>query len=163
MLGNLSAIKAFIVKNKAFLEQNIIMLERIDDIQTDMSQVCEYTNIYRDLLANSLDAFASVLNNNISDVMKIVGSISLILMIPTLIASFYGILSQVVMGKLLGLLYYLYHLVYRSFAGLFSERCDGSNQKIFKKEFFVQSFSFTVERQFDFQSLLVYRNQNNRW
>ena len=90
MLGNLSAIKAFIVKNKAFLEQNIIMLERIDDIQTDMSQVCEYTNIYRDLLANSLDAFASVLNNNISDVMKIVGSISLILMIPTLIASFYG-------------------------------------------------------------------------
>jgi magnesium transporter len=57
---------------------------------TDMEQTYSLTSIYRDVLSNALDAFASVINNNMTKVMKTVASISLILMIPTLIASIFG-------------------------------------------------------------------------
>jgi magnesium transporter len=42
------------------------------------------------VLANSLDAYGGVINNRLTQTMKVVGSLSLILMIPTIIASFYG-------------------------------------------------------------------------
>ncbi len=89
-LSNLNAIRAFYHKNKVVFDENAYLLENIDDIITDIEQVYSYSSIYRDLLTNTLDAYASVINNNLSMVMKVVGSISLILMIPTMIASYYG-------------------------------------------------------------------------
>ncbi len=59
-------------------------------MQTNIDQVYAFTAIIRDVLANSLDAYGGIINNRLTVVMKIVGSISLILMIPTIIASFYG-------------------------------------------------------------------------
>ena len=46
--------------------------------------------IYSDIQAGMMDAFASVISNNLNVVMKQLTSISIILMIPTLIASLYG-------------------------------------------------------------------------
>ena len=43
-----------------------------------------------EILSNSMDTFASVISNNVNDVMKTMTSLSVILMVPTLIASFYG-------------------------------------------------------------------------
>ena len=37
-----------------------------------------------------MDAFASIISNNVNTIMKRMTSISIILMVPTLIASFYG-------------------------------------------------------------------------
>jgi magnesium transporter len=48
------------------------------------------TNIYSDILTGTMDAYASVISNNMNNIMKQMTSISIILMIPTVIASFYG-------------------------------------------------------------------------
>ena len=47
-------------------------------------------NIYSDILSGMMDAFASVISNNLNVVMKQLASITIILMIPTLVASMYG-------------------------------------------------------------------------
>jgi magnesium transporter len=47
-------------------------------------------NIYSNILSGMMDAFASVISNNLNVVMKILTSITIILMIPTLTASIYG-------------------------------------------------------------------------
>jgi magnesium transporter len=89
-LGNANTIKSFYNRNKSVFENNPELFEKYDDVQTDIDQTHSFTGIYRDVMSNWLDAFASVINNNFTQIMKVVGSISLILMIPTLIASFYG-------------------------------------------------------------------------
>jgi magnesium transporter len=48
------------------------------------------SKIYSDILTGMMDAYASVISNNLNVVMKRLTSISIILMIPTLIASLYG-------------------------------------------------------------------------
>jgi len=47
-------------------------------------------NIYSDILTGMMDAFASVISNNLNVVMKILTIVTLTLQIPTLIASIYG-------------------------------------------------------------------------
>jgi magnesium transporter len=71
-------------------ETNLELFEKYDEVQTDIDQTNQFSDIYRGVLANSLDAFASVINNNFTSVMKIVGSLTLIVAIPTMFASFYG-------------------------------------------------------------------------
>ena len=90
MLGNANTIKSFFTRHKHIFETDIPLLENYDDVMTDIDQVYSYTSIYRDQFSNIIDGLASVINNSLSNVMKVVGSISLILMIPTLIASIYG-------------------------------------------------------------------------
>jgi magnesium transporter len=48
------------------------------------------SNIYSDIQSGMMDAFASVVSNNLNVVMKQLTSITIILMIPTLVASIYG-------------------------------------------------------------------------
>jgi len=64
--------------------------ETLDDVITDNRQAIEMANIYSDILSGMMDAFASVISNNLNVVMKQLTAISLILMLPTLIASIYG-------------------------------------------------------------------------
>jgi magnesium transporter len=90
MLGNLNALRAFNHKHGSLKETNVVAYEKLDDTITDMEQVFTYSSIYRDSLNNILDAYASVINNNLTTVMKIVGSLNLIFGIPTLIASVFG-------------------------------------------------------------------------
>ena len=66
------------------------LLNDLEDLSIDLQQQAELLRIYRDLIEASLDAFASVISNNQNDLIKVLTSISLILMIPTLIASLYG-------------------------------------------------------------------------
>lgn len=90
MLGNLNTIRAFSHKHASLKDKDILAYEKLDDVITDMEQVFQYSSIYRDSLNNILDAYASVINNNLTTVMKIVGSLTLILTIPGIIASVYG-------------------------------------------------------------------------
>lgn len=64
--------------------------ELIEDVEIEMKQAQETTNIYSDILSGMMDAYASVISNNLNVIMKQLTSISIILMIPTLIASLYG-------------------------------------------------------------------------
>lgn len=64
--------------------------ELVEDVEIELRQALETTNIYSDILSGMMDAYASVISNNLNIIMKQLTSISIILMIPTLIASLYG-------------------------------------------------------------------------
>lgn len=64
--------------------------ELLEDVEIELRQAQETTNIYSDILTGTMDAYASVISNNMNNIMKQMTSISIILMIPTLIASLYG-------------------------------------------------------------------------
>lgn len=64
--------------------------ELIEDVEIELRQAQETTNVYSDILNGTMDAYASVISNNLNVIMKILTSISIILMIPTLLASLYG-------------------------------------------------------------------------
>jgi len=90
MFDNLKAVRGYMSKNKPQFDQSLGLAEKIDDLITDLDQMYNFSSIYRNLLSNTLDGYYSLANHNLSHTMKMVASISLILMIPTLIASFYG-------------------------------------------------------------------------
>jgi len=62
----------------------------LDDAIIENKQALEMAQIYSNIQSGMMDAFASVISNNLNVVMKQLTSISIILMIPTLIASLYG-------------------------------------------------------------------------
>lgn len=64
--------------------------ELLEDVEIELRQAQETTSIYSDILTGTMDAYASVISNNMNNIMKQMTSISIILMIPTVIASFYG-------------------------------------------------------------------------
>lgn len=64
--------------------------ELLDDARIENKQALEMAQIYSDIQSGMMDAFASVISNNLNVVMKQLTLISIILMIPTLIASVFG-------------------------------------------------------------------------
>lgn len=64
--------------------------DKLEDVIIDNRQAIEMADIYSNILSGMMDAYASVISNNLNMVMKILTSITIILMIPTLIASIYG-------------------------------------------------------------------------
>ncbi|MFA5299703.1 MAG: magnesium transporter CorA family protein [Lutibacter sp.] len=70
--------------------KNTLDEELVEDVEIELRQALETTNIYNDILTGMMDAYASVISNNLNVIMKQLTSISIILMIPTLIASLYG-------------------------------------------------------------------------
>ncbi len=64
--------------------------DMIDDVIIENKQAIEMANIYSSILSGMMDAFASIISNNLNVVMKFLTSITIILALPTLIASIYG-------------------------------------------------------------------------
>ncbi|MEM5777065.1 MAG: magnesium transporter CorA family protein [Candidatus Aenigmatarchaeota archaeon] len=62
----------------------------IEDIVLSNREIYEGIKIMRDVLSNTLDAYASIVSNNLNIVMKFLTSVSIILSFSVLIASFYG-------------------------------------------------------------------------
>ena len=62
----------------------------LEDVIIENKQAIEMCAIYRDILSSTMDAFSSVINNNVNDIMKVLTSLTLVLSIPTLIASIWG-------------------------------------------------------------------------
>ncbi|MFM2230638.1 MAG: hypothetical protein RL607_1896 [Bacteroidota bacterium] len=71
-------------------QQAHINQELLEDVDIELRQAEEMANIYSNILAGMMDAYASVISNNLNVIMKRLTSISIILMIPTVVASFYG-------------------------------------------------------------------------
>lgn len=61
--------------------------ELLEDVLTDNKQAIEMSNIYSDILSGMMDAFASVISNNLNIVMKRLTMISVVLMISNLVVS----------------------------------------------------------------------------
>lgn len=62
----------------------------LEDTIIENKQAIEMAKIYSDILSGTMDAFASVISNNLNIVMKVLTSITIVMAIPTIIASFYG-------------------------------------------------------------------------
>ena len=64
--------------------------ELLEDVIIENTQAIEMANIYSGILQSMMDAFASVISNNLNDVMKILSVITIVMSIPTIIFSAYG-------------------------------------------------------------------------
>ena len=62
----------------------------LEDVITENKQAIEMANIYSGILSGTMDAFASVISNNLNIVMKFLATVTIVLSIPTMIASFFG-------------------------------------------------------------------------
>ena len=62
----------------------------LEDAITENQQAIEMTNISINLLSQMMDAFASIISNNQNSVIKVLTSVTIILSLPTLVASFFG-------------------------------------------------------------------------
>ncbi len=61
-----------------------------EDIIIDNSQALEMANVYTNILNGTMDAYGSIISNNLNITIRRLTLITIILMVPTLIASFYG-------------------------------------------------------------------------
>jgi magnesium transporter len=64
--------------------------DMIDDVIIENKQAIDMANIYSDILSGMMDAFASVISNNLNIVMKFLTVITIIIALPTMIFSMYG-------------------------------------------------------------------------
>lgn len=64
--------------------------ELLEDVLIETQQAIEMAEIYSTILSGMMDAFASVISNNLNVVMKFLTSITIILAVPTMVASFFG-------------------------------------------------------------------------
>jgi magnesium transporter len=64
--------------------------EFLNDLIVDTSQALEMANVYTNILSSTMDAFASIISNNLNNVMKRLTSITIILSLPILVTSIYG-------------------------------------------------------------------------
>ena len=62
----------------------------LEDVITENKQAIEMANIYTGILNGTMNAFSSVISNNLNISMKFLAAITIIMSIPTMIASFYG-------------------------------------------------------------------------
>lgn len=72
-------------------EDDIALLQKI---MMENRESLELINIYQDLLNNTTDAYASIVSNNLNSIMKILASLTIIMAIPTIIGSLYGMNIQ---------------------------------------------------------------------
>ncbi|MEI8278139.1 MAG: magnesium transporter CorA family protein [Bacteroidota bacterium] len=64
--------------------------EFLSDLIVEFSQALEMANTYTNILSSTMDAFASIINNNMNIVMKRLTAITIILSVPALVAAFFG-------------------------------------------------------------------------
>ncbi len=62
----------------------------LEDVIIENQQAIEMTNISSNILSSMMDAFASIISNNLNVVMKFLASITIVLSIPTIVTSFFG-------------------------------------------------------------------------
>ncbi len=64
--------------------------ELLEDVLIEFEQAMDMSVIHKDVLAGMMDAFASIISNNLNVVMKVLTSLTILLAIPTVVSSFYG-------------------------------------------------------------------------
>ncbi len=64
--------------------------ELLEDAIIENRQAIEMANIYSSILTGTMDAFASIISNNLNIVMKFLASVTIVMAIPTMISGFFG-------------------------------------------------------------------------
>lgn len=79
-----------LAKLKFKLQVDELDADLIEDVNIEMSQARETTSIYSDILESTMDTYSSIINNNMNTVMRTLTSVSIIMMLPTLVSSLFG-------------------------------------------------------------------------
>ena len=77
-------------KLKFKLQIDELDADLIEDVNIEMTQARETTMIYSNILESTMDTYQSIINNNMNTVMRTLTSVTIIMMIPTLITSMFG-------------------------------------------------------------------------
>ncbi|NLG93025.1 MAG: magnesium transporter CorA family protein [Clostridiales bacterium] len=90
-----SSLKANEITIEKIMRGRVVKLyeedqDLIEDVLIEVKQAIEMSSIYLNILSGTMDAFASIISNNLNIVMKALASITLIISIPTVISSMYG-------------------------------------------------------------------------
>ena len=90
-----TSLKANEVTLEKILRGRIVTLyeedqDLLEDVLIEIRQAIEMANIYSSIISRMMDAFASVISNNLNVIMKVLTSITILLTIPNIIFSFYG-------------------------------------------------------------------------
>ena len=88
------------------LRSNEVMMERVqrvhifnhyeedhdllEDVLTENQQAIQMTNIATELLSAMMDAFASIISNNMNSIMKLLTALTIVVSMPTIVSSFFG-------------------------------------------------------------------------
>jgi len=75
---------------KEILDINDEDEEFLEDVIVENKQAIDMADVYSNILSNTMDAFATIISNNLNIVMKFLAIITLILAIPSIITSYYG-------------------------------------------------------------------------
>lgn len=73
--------------------------ELLDDVLVENKQAIEMVQMYSSILSGMMDAFTSIISNNLNMVMKFLASMTILLAIPTMISSFFGMNLMVPFGN----------------------------------------------------------------
>ena len=83
-----------IVMEKTLRGKILKMYEEDEDILEDAiienKQAIEMSKTYSDILTSTMDAYSSIISNNLNGVMKFLTSLTILISVPTLIASIWG-------------------------------------------------------------------------
>ena len=90
-----ASLKANEVTLEKILRGRIITLyeddqDLLEDVLIEIRQAIEMANIYSSIISAMMDAFASVISNNLNVIMKVLTSITILLTIPNIVFGFYG-------------------------------------------------------------------------
>lgn len=77
-------------KLKFKLQIDELDADLIEDVNIEITQARDTTNIYSNILESTMDTYQSIINNNMNTVMRTLTSVSILMMFPTLIASLFG-------------------------------------------------------------------------
>jgi magnesium transporter len=78
------------MQRSRWLNQDPDAEDMIEDVIIENRQAIEMTNVHSSILSSMMDAFASIISNNLNIRMKFLTSVSIVLMLPTLVASIWG-------------------------------------------------------------------------
>ena len=97
------------------LHSNEVMMERLqrmrmfnqydededllEDVITENQQAIQVSNINAEILSGLMDAFASIISNNLNVVMKVLTALTIIVSVPTIVSSFFGMNVQLPFGE----------------------------------------------------------------
>lgn len=64
--------------------------ELLDDAIIENDQALEMAHLYKEILTSTTDSFATIISNNLNSIMKFLAGITIVISIPTMVASFFG-------------------------------------------------------------------------
>lgn len=90
-----TSLKANEVTLEKILRGRIVTLydedhDLLEDVLIEVRQAIEMANIYSSIISGMMDAFASVISNNLNVTMKVLTSVTILLTLPNIVFGFYG-------------------------------------------------------------------------